>query len=144
MPVFSYLWLNSAFGLVYALYMFADLLPNDCDDTYSIQTNTVCNGISGTIQLNISDDATKLVYVNSYGIENCSVCHNFTQVNFTFHSEKLSPSKGRTCLNGTMDTTTVSFTPKTSNMIGKFLSLSLSLSLSQWIEIKVLKDQLFG
>ncbi|XP_078340453.1 uncharacterized protein LOC111105950 [Crassostrea virginica] len=95
-----------------------DLLPNDCDDTYSIQTNKVCNGNLGTIQLNISDDATKLVYVTNYGIENCSVCHNFTQVNFTFHSEKLSPSKGRTCLNGTMDTTTVSFTPKTSNMIG--------------------------
>ena len=24
--------------------MLADLLPNDCDDTYSIQTNKVCNG----------------------------------------------------------------------------------------------------
>ena len=31
--------------------MLADLLPNDCDDTYSILTNTVCNGNTGKIKL---------------------------------------------------------------------------------------------
>nr|XP_022302828.1 uncharacterized protein LOC111110566 [Crassostrea virginica] len=95
-----------------------DILPNDCDDTYSIQTNTVCDGNTGKIQLNISDGAFKIVHVNSYGIENCSTCHNFKQVNFTFHLEKLNHSKAKTCLNGSMDTTTISLTSETSNMMG--------------------------
>ena len=86
--------------------MFADLLSNDCDDTYSIKTNTVCDGNTGKIQLNISDDATKHVHVISYGIENCSACHNFTQVNFKLHLERLNPSKGRACHNGSIYTTT--------------------------------------
>ena len=121
--------------------MFPDLLPSDCDDTYSIRTNTVCDGNTGKIQLNISDGAFKNIHLNSYYIENCSTCHNFKQVNFTFHLEKLKHSKGKTCLNGSMDTTTISLTSETSNMMGKSkyfsillppsLSLSLSLSLSQ-------------
>ena len=117
--------------------MFVDLLPSDCDDTYSIQTNTVCDGNIGNIQLNISDGAFKNFFFNSYLIENCSTCHNFKQVNFTFHLEKQNHSKGKTCLNGSMDTTTISLTSETSNMMGKskyFSSpppLSLFLSLSQ-------------
>ena len=51
--------------------------------------------------------------------------------------------------NGTMDTTTISFTSETYNMLGKskyfslLLPLSLSLSRSQLNDMKVLKDQLF-
>ena len=125
--------------------MFADFLPNDCDDTYNIQTNTVCDGHIGKIQLNISDGAFKNVLVNSYGIKNCSTCHNFKQVNFTFHLEKLTHSKGKTCLNGSMDTTTISLTSETSNIMGKSkyfsillpLSFPLSLSLSFSLALSV-------